>query len=480
MINSTTLLEAMEDIVQEKGISKDIIIEGIKEGFQKAYEKFFDTEAKIVIDLNDKTGVLKIFQELLVVEEIEDDWLEIELESARKISGNTIQIGDTIHKPIALDEEFSRLAVYQVRQILQQKIKNAERGKIYDKFIDKEKQILRAKITGMNENKSSYLIDIDGVQISLWNKKIIPKEKFNIDEYISVYVEEVSKETRFSQITVSRTHPNFLSKLLEQQVPEIKDKIVEIKGVSRDPGQRAKVAVVSHDPNIDPIGTVVGLRGTRINPVSAELKNEKIDVILWDENIEKFIMNSMLPVSVISINMNEEDKECDIVVPNQQFSLAIGRKGSTARLVANLVQTRINIFSYDKALENDIPILWNGNITKEKLESPEFENAINNRKKSYVGSENKTIKTKTTLENWKKSDEIDVDALKQVQEEIEQANKENDQLDNDNEKEYATRENELEEIQKNIKEIDENLDSDDQTKDDDNEEFDKYDEYYDE
>ncbi|ATZ16481.1 NusA antitermination factor [Entomoplasma freundtii] len=447
MINSATLLEAMEDITADKGISKAIVIEGLKEGFQKAYEKFFDTEARLIVEINEVNGDFRTFQELTIVEEVEDDWLEVTLEDAKKIAGPHVQIGDVIQKEVLLEEDFSRLAVYQVRQILQQKIKGAERAQIYEKFIDREHEILRAKITGMNEQGTSYLIDIEGTQVSLWNKKVIPGEKFTIDQYINVYVEEVAKESRFSQIMVSRTAPHFLARLLEQQVPELKEGLVEIRGVAREPGQRAKVAVMSNDPNVDPVGAIIGPRGMRINLVSQELKDEKIDVIAFDENLEQFIMNAMAPVRVISITLDPETGECDVVVPNQQLSLAIGKRGMSARLVANLVQKHINIMSYDQALLNGTEIFWNGNINEEELNSDSFlQNTRHRRRESthlpYEGH--------PTYRN----EEMDLEALRVLQAEI-QASQTVDEPEEKPEtgatfEETDTTDLELDEIQKNL------------------------------
>lgn len=471
MINNATLLEAMEDITADKGISKEVVIEGLKEGFQKAYEKFFDTEARLVVDINEKTGALRTFQELTVVEEVEDDWLEITLKEAKKIMGSHVNVGDVIHKEVLLEEDFSRLAVYQVRQILQQKIKGAERAQIYEKFINREREILRAKITGMNEQGTSYLIDIDGTQVSLWNKKVIPGEKFTIDQYINVYVEEVAKESRFSQIMVSRTAPNFLSRLLEQQVPEIKEGLVEIRGVAREPGQRAKVAVMSNDSNIDPVGALIGPRGMRINLVSQELKDEKIDVIQYDENLEQFIMNAMAPVRVISITLDDETGECDVVVPNQQLSLAIGKRGMSARLVANLVQKHINIMSYDQALQNGMEILWNGNISESELNSESFLQHTRNRRREMRPHHE-------TSQTTQRTKEVDLEALRALQEEINAA-----QVEPKTEttfEEADTNGAELNEIQENLAAFDD-LESSFEESEDEEQSLDEedYDDFYD-
>lgn len=489
MINGAVLLEAINDIANEKGIEKAVVIEGIKEGFQKAFERFFDTEAKVNVEINEKAGTLKMYQEYEVVKEVEDDWLEVDLKTGQKLGGENVKIGDVVNKEILFDEEFSRLAVFQVRQILQQKIKGAERTKIYEKFIGQEHEVLRAKVTGMNEQGNSYLIDIEGTQASLWHKKVIPGEKFKIDQYISVYVEEVAKESKFSQIMVSRTAPHFLVKLLEQEVPEIREGLIEVKGVAREPGERAKIAVYSHDANIDPVGSCIGVNGSRINNVSKELKDEKIDVILWDENMENFIMNAMAPVRVASIDFNPETGECNVVVPNQQLSLAIGRRGMSARLVANIVQKRINIFSYDDAQQQGIDILWNGNISLEEMNSSEFIANANSRRK-FSQNNNRDQRQR---QNQMGTNELDLEALRQWQEEIEKAQSEDnweeentDTIKEMNDGDEPTSNDdasfELDEIQENLdalNDLEEAFDDEEDESETDLTEEEDYDDYYD-
>ncbi|AVP49064.1 transcription termination factor NusA [Williamsoniiplasma luminosum] len=500
MINGAALLGAINEIAMEKGIAKEVVLIGIKEGFQKAHERFFDTEAKIVVDIDEQAGTLKMFQILEVVEEVEDDWLEISFADAKKLN-NAIQIGETIKKEIHFNEEFSRLAVIQVRQILQQKIKGAERANVYDKFASLEHTILPGKVTGMNEQGNSYLLDINGTQASLWKQKVIPGEKFEVNQIIEVYVEEVAKEDKISQVKVSRTAPAFLEKLLEREVPEIRNRLIAIKAISREPGVRAKVAVVSYDDAIDAKGSLIGENSTRIDAVRKALKDERIDVIKWDEDLTKFIMEAMAPVRVISINFIEGTEEIDVVVPNEQLSLAIGKKGVAARLVANLIKKRVNIYSYDDAQKFAIDINWNGNITLAELTSPEFVESTIRRKKPYQPFNN-YAHTNTQYQprnnnfnnnNFRNNDKdfdnfknnfnlINEDELLALQEEI----KEIQAYDELTKQEEAIDESfglstpvlELEEIQQNLAAFDdlENKFEDDEIDDEDEED---YDEYYD-
>lgn len=392
MVNGAQILEALVSLESEKSISKDIAIEGIKEGFQKAYERFFDTEAVVKTEVNEQTGSINLFQELMVVatdDEIEDDWLEISLEAALKIN-KEVKAGDKVYKPIDFDEEFSRVAVGQVRQIFQQKIRATERAMIYEKFIPLEGEIVKGKIVGMNDQGTSYILDIDGVHTSLWNQKTINRETFVVNELVDVLLEEVARENKYSQLVVTRVAPKFLAKLVEKEVTEVAQGIVEVMSVSREPGKRAKIAVLSHDSDVEPIGAIVGVKGSRINNISNELRGEKIDVVKWNDDIHEFIINAMAPVKVISVN--EVEGEFDIVVPNQQLSLAIGKGGMAAKLVANLLKRRINIYSLENAIADNMDVLWNGNITEEETNNPDFINEVNQRK-------NKTQTVKPSYNN---------------------------------------------------------------------------------
>ncbi|QEH61724.1 transcription termination/antitermination protein NusA [Spiroplasma chinense] len=394
MIDGAKLLEAIYSIADEKKIEKEIVFEGIREGFQKAYEKFFDPEAIVRVDIDEQSGQIRVFKELTVVQKIEDEWLELGLNDAKEKYGDDVTVGDTVYEPVPFNENFSKLAVMQVGQIIKQKIREGEKNKIYEEFLGREHDMVGGIVKYVTD--TNYLIDVEGSIIPIWNKKMIPGEEFFEGDRISFYIEEVSKENKHSQIQASRIHPDFLARLMETQVPEIAEGIVEIKSVSREPGKRSKIAVYSHEEGIDPIGSCVGTAGARIKEISKELNGEKIDIVLWNEDQSTFIMNSLAPVKVISIEFDEENNECFVVVPNEQLSLAIGKRGMAARLVANLVNTKINILSLEGAEEKEREILWNGNITKEELETPEFLNNILKRKQKSA-SENFAKKNKNSF-----------------------------------------------------------------------------------
>ncbi|WP_434330689.1 transcription termination factor NusA [Mycoplasma mycoides subsp. mycoides] len=416
MLNGTELLESIKLIEKEKGISKESIINGLKEGLQKAYERFYDTDAIIKIDINENTGLITMHQELKVVddEQLDDDWLEITLSKA-KLKNPDIQIGDTIYKPIEFSEEFSRMVVNQVRQIFQQKIREAERARIYEQFVSLEGEVVQAKIVGMNR-ENNYVLDINGTTAYLWKSKTINNEIFQINEIIDVYIEVVEKESKLSQISISRTAPNFLTKLIEREVPEVRMGIVEIKAVSREPGKRSKVAVITHNNNVEPIGAIIGVGGNRINRISDILKGEKIDIIRWDEDQITYLINAMTPVKVISINKIGD--EYDIVVPDTQLSLAIGKQGVAAKLIASLLKTKINIFSYSTALKENMDILWNGDTTKQEVETNTYipkTKTTKKEEKPVITTIKKPIKQ--TIK--KEENQIDVDALIAFQAEVE-------------------------------------------------------------
>ncbi|CBW54062.1 transcription termination factor NusA [Mycoplasma mycoides] len=416
MLNGTELLESIKLIEKEKGISKESIINGLKEGLQKAYERFYDTDAIIKIDINENTGLITMHQELKVVddEQLDDDWLEITLSKA-KLKNPDIQIGDTIYKPIEFSEEFSRMVVNQVRQIFQQKIREAERARIYEQFVSLEGEVVQAKVVGMNR-ENNYVLDINGTTAYLWKSKTINNEIFQINEIIDVYIEVVEKESKLSQISISRTAPNFLTKLIEREVPEVRMGIVEIKAVSREPGKRSKVAVITHNNNVEPIGAIIGVGGNRINRISDILKGEKIDIIRWDEDQITYLINAMTPVKVISINKIGD--EYDIVVPDSQLSLAIGKQGVAAKLIASLLKTKINIFSYSTALKENMDILWNGDTTIQEVETNTYTpktKATKKEEKPVITTTKKPVKQ--TIK--KEENQIDVDALIAFQAEVE-------------------------------------------------------------
>lgn len=378
---SKIILEEIENIAKEKQIDSKVIYEALKEGLLKAYEKqTHKTLENVVVEIDENQGKISMFRILDVVAKVEDEDLEIAL-SEIKEKKPELTIGDKYKQEIPTDN-FSRLAIFQAIQIFKQAIREAEKNSIYDEFIDKIGTILIGKIESIEDKYC--LIKIGRAYAYLPKKNQIPNEKFSINEpnnHIKFYVEDIIKNKNYGQILASRTHPGFLSCLLELEVPEFNQlsqngkNVIEIKEVARIPGVRAKIAIISNDSSIDAVGACIGPKGSRIQTISKELNGEKIDVILYDENIKNFIINALAPAKVISIKINDQEQQADVIVPTEQFSLAIGKDGMAAKLVAKLTHWKINIISLEQAKKNNVDIIWNGN-----LKEAEYEQFINDLK----------------------------------------------------------------------------------------------------
>lgn len=368
------ILEEIGNIAKEKQIEPKVIYEALKEGLLKAYERqIHKTLENVSVEIDEDQGKITMFKTLAVVAKVEDPDLEIAL-SEIKEKNPDLTIGDTYDQEISTDN-FSRLAIFQAIQIFKQSIREAEKNSIYDEFVDKIGTILIGKVESVEEKYC--LIKIGRAYAYLPKKNQILNEKFTIDEpnnHIKFYVEDIIKNKNYGQILASRTHPDFLSCLLELEVPEFNQmnqdgkNVIEIKEVARIPGIRAKVAIISNDDSIDAVGACIGPKGSRIQTISKELNGEKIDVILYDEDIKNFIINALAPAKVIAIKTNEAEQQADVIVPTEQFSLAIGKDGMAAKLVARLTHWKINIISLEQAKKNDIDFVWNGNLKEADYE----------------------------------------------------------------------------------------------------------------
>ncbi|AGM26413.1 transcription elongation factor NusA [Spiroplasma syrphidicola EA-1] len=365
MIDGAKLLTTIEEIVSEKQIPRELILESIKEGFKKAYEKHFDPEAIIEVEIDQQTGQIKVTKELTIVKKVEDDLLEVGLNEAKKRFGDNVTIGDKVYEDVD-SAEFSRLAIIQVGQIIKQQIKEAEKDSIFEEYIIQKGHLMNGIVIAVEEK--FVLVEVERTFAYIPAKNLIFSDHYEVGDRILFLAEDIVKSKNAGQITGTRTNNEFLFRLLEREIPEIFEKTIEVKAIARDPGRRSKIAVYSENKNIDPIGACVGTKGNRINKVTAELQNEKIDICIYDENEQQFIINSLSPVKVISITTTPENKEADIVVPDEQLSLAIGKGGSAAKLVAKLTKWKLNIISYSEALNRNLEILWNGNINLGELE----------------------------------------------------------------------------------------------------------------
>ena len=345
-------IEALEEIEEEKGISKEVIFEALESALISSYKKNFGSSQNVEVVINRETGEVKVFAKKIVVEEVENETLEISLEEAKEID-DKYQVDDIVTLEVT-PRNFGRIAAQTAKQVVIQRIKDAEREVIYEEFINRENEI----ITGMIQriSKNNVYIDLGKTEGILPPTEQIQGEVYNQGDRIKLFILEVKKTTKGPQIILSRSHPGLVKRLFELEVPEIHEGIVDIYAISREAGSRTKIAVHSKDPNVDPVGACVGFKGSRVKAIVEELNGEKIDSIVWSNNIEEFIANSLSPSKVLKVELNEKEKSAMIVVPDHQLSLAIGKEGQNARLAAKLTNWKIDIKSesqYNEGLEED-------------------------------------------------------------------------------------------------------------------------------
>lgn len=344
------LLDAISFLAKEKDISEELLIDTIKEALKVTYRKNNRlgtpqaTNARLDVRITRKEGA-RVFAFKKIVENVEDPESEISLEEARQIR-NDYQVDDVVEIDVT-PSDFSRIAAQTAKQMLVQKIREAERGKIYEEYIEKEQEILTAIVQRVEANLVH--VELGRTEGVMEASEFIPGETYKENDHLKVYVLKVSGHkndySKNPQVFVSRAHPGLVKRLFELEVPEIVSGTVQIKSIAREPGSRTKIAVYSQDPMIDPVGACVGPNGTRVEKVVNELKNEKIDIIKWSEHTEEFVANALNPAHVCSVLSHEEDKICRVVVPDNQLSLAIGREGQNARLAAKLTGWKIDIQS---------------------------------------------------------------------------------------------------------------------------------------
>ena len=341
------LLNAIAFLSKEKGVSTDVICDSLEAVLITAYKKEPEANPIADVELNRETGDYRIVAAQTVVDEVENPHTEISLEDARKINPE-YEVGDVVNVDVTPDN-FGRIAAQAAKQVMIQRLREAERNIVYDEFYNRTDDIITGLIQRI-ENRNVY-VDLGKAEAVLPVSEQIPTENYAVGQRIKCYVVEVRKTTKGAQILVSRTHPGLLKRLFELEVPEIYEGVVELKSLARDPGRRSKIAVYSRDENVDSVGACVGPKGTRVQNIVTELQNEKIDIVKWDEDPAVYIANALSPAQVISVTVDESDKSSSVVVPDYQLSLAIGKAGQNARLAAKLTNWKIDIKSESQAQE---------------------------------------------------------------------------------------------------------------------------------
>lgn len=335
------LLLVADAVAREKAISREEILEAMEQAIQKAGRAKYGHEKDIRAVIDRKTGEVHLSRWTEVVEEVENEASQIPYKIALKIQPD-IQIGEYIIDPLP-PIDFGRIAAQTAKQVIVQRVRECERNRQYEDFKDRVGEIVNGTVK--RTEYGNLLVEIGSVEALLRRDELIPRENFRNSERVRAYICDVRKEPRGPQIFLSRTHPAFLAKLFAQEVPEIYDGIIEIKAVARDPGSRAKMAVVSKDSTIDPVGACVGVRGSRVQAVVQELQGEKIDIIPWNSQAATFVVNALAPAEVTKVVMDEEAGRVEVVVPDDQLSLAIGRRGQNVRLASQLTRWDIDILT---------------------------------------------------------------------------------------------------------------------------------------
>lgn len=336
---------ALKELIKEKGISEELLFTTIQDAMVAAYKKNYanaNTNAQNVkVNMDRETGEIHVYAQKTVVDEVYDDVTEISLEEAKELSPKN-EVDDIINIEVT-PKNFGRVAAQLAKQVVTQRIKEAERNIIYDEYKEKEFDIITGII--LRKDKGIVFVNLGKLEGIIGPNEQIPNEEYKFNERLKLYIVEVKNGTKGPQIHVSRTHPGLVKRLFELEVPEIFEGVVEIKNISREAGSRSKIAVYSNDEEVDAMGACVGPKGARVQSIVNELKNEKIDIIKWSKDPEEFIANSLSPAKVLSVVVNEENKSCKIVVDDNQLSLAIGKEGQNVRLAAKLTNWKIDIKS---------------------------------------------------------------------------------------------------------------------------------------
>jgi len=345
--NRLELLQIADAVAREKTIDRSIVITAMEDAIAKAARSRYGAETDVHADINTKTGELRLSRHMLVVDQVENSSNQISLEEARR-RNPAAQVGDTIADQLP-PLEYGRIAAQSAKQVIVQKVREAERDRQYQEYKDRISEIVNGLVKRVEYG--NVVVDLGRGEAIIRRDEMLPRETLRTGERVRAYIYDVRREPRGPQIFLSRTHPQFMAKLFAQEVPEIYDGIVEVRAVARDPGSRAKIAVISRDSSVDPVGACVGMRGSRVQAVVNELQGEKIDIIPWSPDIATFVVNALAPAEVAKVVLDEERERIQVVVPDQQLSLAIGRRGQNVRLASQLTGWDIDILTEQEESE---------------------------------------------------------------------------------------------------------------------------------
>src|SRR6204780_105883 len=335
------LLQVADTVARDKGIDRDEVLQAMEQAIQKAGRSKYGQEYDIRAEIDRKSGEIKLMRFREVAEPVVNEATQIPLEAAKKINPEA-EIGDFLTDPLP-PIDFGRIAAQTAKQVIVQKVRDAERQRQFNEFRNRVGEIVNGLVK--RAEFGNVVVDLGRAEAILRRDELLPRESFRQGERVRAYIYDVRQEVRGPQIFLSRTHPQFMAKLFAQEVPEIYDGIIEIKAVARDPGSRAKIAVISNDSGIDPVGACVGMRGSRVQAVVGELQGEKIDIIPWSSDPATFVVNALAPAEVAKVVMDEEQRRIEVVVPDDQLSLAIGRRGQNVRLASQLTGWDIDILT---------------------------------------------------------------------------------------------------------------------------------------
>lgn len=341
----TEIIQIADAVAKDKGIPRHVILEAMEHAIEAASKKKYGQENNIRVSINQNTGEIKIFRERVVVENVEDSHQEISFEDA-KIKNSEVVLGDVLSDQLP-PMDIMRIAAQSAKQVIVQKVREAEREKQYEEYKNKQGEVINGIVKRVEFG--NVIVDLGrGGEAILKRENIIRGEIFKVNDRVRAYIEEVNRDNKNYQVVLSRIHSKFLEKLFAQEVPEIYDGLIEIKGVARDPGSKSKISVYTRDMGIDPVGACVGVRGSRIQNIVNELRGEKIDIIKWTEDPAKYVINALSPAAVAKVIIDEDEKKIEVAVPDDQLSLAIGKRGQNVRLASRLIGWHIDILTEDE------------------------------------------------------------------------------------------------------------------------------------